>query len=93
MDLLGGGLGRGQGEERQGEKAQHGAIVARWSGVVNEGGGIGGALEAVLGEVISGGVQWFHDDGGVPGRPGQEVQTLLASQADGKPPEAEPEIA
>ena len=83
MDLLGGGLGRGQGQERQGEKAQHGAIVACWAGVVNEGGGIGGALEAVLGEVIS---------GGVPGRPGQEVQTLLASQADRKPPEAGSEI-
>ena len=34
MDLLGGGLGRGQGQERQGEKAQHGVIVARWAGVV-----------------------------------------------------------
>ena len=68
MDLLGGGLGRGQGQERQGEKAQHGAIVARWAGVVNESGGFAGALEAVLGPVVS---------GVVPGRPGQEVLTVL----------------
>ena len=65
MDLLGGGLGRGQGQERQGEKAQHGLSVVRWAGVVNEGDGIGDALKVVLGQVISGSAQRFHSGGAV----------------------------
>ena len=37
MDSLRGGVGRGQGEQRQGEKAQHGLSVARLAGVDKQG--------------------------------------------------------
>ena len=46
-----------------------------------ESGGIGGALQEVLGQVISAGTQGFHSGGVLQGRPGPEMLTLLESGA------------
>ena len=62
-----------------GAEAQLPQVQQIWVG--NEGGGFGDMLRAVLDKVVSGGAQRLRGGGVLPGRPGQEILTLLESGA------------